>query len=117
GVEVEEVKSAPLKSEPSPFNRTTQEEREMLMAMVRDSYDWFVDLIADRRALPREEVLAVADGSIFTGRQALQLKLVDALGGKREAKDWLVDEGVSAELEIVEWRPRNSNGSLFLPGF
>lgn len=117
GVKVEEVKSAPLKSEPSPFNPTTQEEREMLMAMVRDSYNWFVDLIADRRALPRDEVLALADGSIFTGRQALQLKLVDALGGVREAKNWLVEQGVSAELEIVEWKPRNADGSLFLPGF
>ena len=115
GIRVEEVKSSPLKAEPSPFNPTTDEERRMLAAMIGDSYNWFVDLISERRKLPRNEVLTLADGSIFTGRQALERKLVDALGGEREAQAWLTEQGLSADLNVVEWKPRDSNGTIFLP--
>ena len=112
GVQLEEVKSSPLKAEPSPFNPTTDEERAMLRAMIMDSYDWFVGLVTERRPLSRTEVLALADGSVFTGRQALGLKLVDALGGEEQAIDWLKSKGVDAELEVREWKPRNSGGFL-----
>lgn len=113
GVRVDEVKSSPLKAEPSPFNETTEPERAMLRAMIMDSYDWFVSLVDERRPLSRDEVLAVADGSIFTGRQALQRKLIDRLGGEDEAKAWLVEKGVADNLEIVEWKPKNSGSFLF----
>src|SRR3954471_8072592 len=85
GVKLEEVKSSPLKAEPSPFNPTTDEERAMVRKLILDSYDWFVGIVDERRPLTRAEVTALADGSIFTGRQALANKLVDALGGEREA--------------------------------
>ena len=117
GVSYEAVKSSPLKAEPNPFTPTTDEEREMLRALVMDSYDWFVDLVTDRRALTRQQVLALADGSIFTGRQALERGLVDALGGEDVAKAWLVEQGIDAELEVVEWRDRSSSDGLFgIPG-
>ena len=116
GVEVEEVKSSPLKAEPSPFNPTTDEERAMLRRMVLDSYEWFVGLVADRRALSRAQVVALADGSIFTGRQALERRLVDELGGEREAVRWLKSKGVDAELEVLEWEPRDTGGGWLLSG-
>ncbi|MCG6114110.1 MAG: signal peptide peptidase SppA [Mesorhizobium sp.] len=117
GVSYEAVKSSPLKAEPNPFTPTTDEEREMLRALVMDSYDWFVDLVTDRRALTRQQVLALADGSIFTGRQALERGLVDALGGEEVAKAWLVEQGIDADLEVVEWRDRSSSDGLFgIPG-
>jgi len=117
GVRYEAVKSSPLKAEPSPFTPTTEEEREMLRALVMDSYDWFVDLVTDRRDLTRQQVLAVADGSIFTGRQALERGLIDALGGEDVAKAWLVEQGLDANLDVVEWRDRSSTGGLFgIPG-
>lgn len=112
GIKLEEVKSSPLKAEPSPFNPTTEEERAMMRAMILDSYDWFVGLVDDRRPLDRAEVLALADGSVFTGRQALQRKLIDAVGGEKEAVDWLATRGVDAGLEIVEWPSKDSNGWL-----
>lgn len=115
GIGVEEVKSSPLKAEPSPFNETTDEERAMMRAMIMDSYDWFVDLVTERRPLSREEVLTLADGSVFTGRQAAQAKLVDALGGEREAKQWLVEKGLDENLQVVEWKPRSDDVSLFMP--
>lgn len=114
GVTLDEVKSSPLKAEPSPFNVTTDQERAMLRAMIMDSYDWFVGLVDDRRPLSRAEVVALADGSIFTGRQALARKLVDELGGEEKAKDWLVTKGVDSKLEIVEWKPRSSTTDFFL---
>lgn len=112
GVKLEEVKSSPLKAEPSPFNPTTDEERAMIRAMIMDSYDWFVGLVAERRPLSRAEVLALADGSVFTGRQALDRKLVDALGGEEEALEWLKSKGVDAELEVREWKPANTGSFL-----
>lgn len=110
GIKVDGVKSSPLKAEPSPFTPTTEEERAMIRALVMDSYEWFVGLVQDRRPLDRAEVLALADGSIFTGRQALKSRLVDSLGGEEEAVRWLGTRGVDAELEVVEWKPRNQGG-------
>ena len=112
GVKLEEVKSSPLKAEPSPFNPTTEEERAMLRAMILDSYDWFVGLVDERRPLSRAEVAALADGSVFTGRQALAKKLVDQLGGEKEAIDWLAGKGVDAELEVIEWEADDDRSLL-----
>ena len=114
GIKLEEVKSSPLKAEPTPFNPTTEEERAMIRSMVMDSYDWFVGLVEQRRPLDRAEVLKLADGSVFTGRQALARKLVDNLGGEKEAIAWLTSKGVSGELTVVEWEPsRSGRGFLF----
>ena len=112
GIKLEEVKSSPLKAEPSPFNPTTDEERAMIRSMILDSYDWFIGLVDERRPLTRSEVVAVADGSVFTGRQALQKKLVDELGGEDEAIGWLATKGVDGSLEVVEWKSKN--GGWFL---
>ncbi len=112
GVKVEGVKSSPLKAEPSPFTPTTEEERAMLRALVMDSYDWFVGLVEERRPLSRAEALAVADGSIFTGRQALELKLVDSLGGEEKAVEWLASKGVDEKLDVIEWKPERRGGLL-----
>jgi protease-4 len=114
GITLDEVKSSPLKAEPSPFNPTTEEERAMLRSMILDSYDWFVGIVADRRPLTRPEVLALADGSVFTGRQALANKLVDGLGGEKEAVAWLSSKGVTGSLEVIEWKPKKEDaGWLF----
>lgn len=114
GVKVEGVKSSPLKAEPSPFTPTTEEERAMIRALVMDSYDWFVGLVEDRRGMSREEVLQIADGSIFTGRQALERRLVDTLGGEEKALEWLASKGVDAELSVIEWKSTENQG-LFSP--
>ncbi|MGB6119790.1 MAG: signal peptide peptidase SppA [Mesorhizobium sp.] len=114
GVTMDEVKSSPLKAEPSPFNPTTEEERAMLRRLIMDSYDWFVTLVTDRRPLDRAQVLALADGSVFTGRQALGNKLIDALGGEERAREWLTSKGVDKDLEVVEWKPKQSSAAFLL---
>ena len=84
----------------------------MLRSMILDSYEWFVGLVDERRPMTRSEVDAVADGSVFTGRQALQKKLVDELGGQDEAVGWLATKGVDGSLEIIEWKAKE--GGWFL---
>ena len=112
GVKLEEVKSSPLKAEPSPFNPTTDEERAMIRAMILDSYDWFVGIVDERRPLTATEVLALADGSVFTGRQALPNKLVDELGGEDEAHRLAGRPRAStADLEVVEWKRARTTAS------
>lgn len=112
GIKLEEVKSSPLKAEPSPFNPTTDQERDMVRKLILDSYDWFVGIVAERRAMTRPQVLALADGSIFTGRQALTNKLIDAVGGEQEAIDWLATKGVDEKLKVIEWKNTESRGSF-----
>src|SRR5690606_37690643 len=69
GVQMDEIKSSPLKAEPSPFHAPTPEARAVIESIVRDSYDWFVDIVAERRGLDRSDALVLADGRIYTGRQ------------------------------------------------
>lgn len=111
GVSMEEIKSSPMKAEPSPFHAPPQEAKTMIESMIMDSYDWFVDLVAERRKMPREEVLKVSDGSIFTGRQALKAKLIDELGGTSEIKAYFKSRDVKGDLPIVTWEARDN--SLF----
>ncbi|WJH42038.1 signal peptide peptidase SppA [Aliirhizobium terrae] len=113
GISLEEIKSSPLKAEPSPFHPASEEAKTMIRNMIMDSYGWFVDLVADRRKLPRDEVLKLADGTIFTGRQALGVKLVDTLGGDDEILDYLETRDVSRNLPIVEWKDTESSSSLW----
>ncbi|WP_439614883.1 signal peptide peptidase SppA [Shinella sp.] len=110
GVSLEEIKSAPLKAEPSPFHPASEEAKTMIRAMVMDSYGWFVDLVVERRKLPRDQVLRLADGSIFTGRQALAAKLVDKLGGPEEIRAYLDERKVPADLPFVDYEAVKRSG-------
>ncbi|TGR16460.1 S49 family peptidase, partial [Mesorhizobium sp. M8A.F.Ca.ET.197.01.1.1] len=110
GIKLEEVKSSPLKAAPSPFKPTNDDERAMVRKLILDSYDWFVGIVAERRKMTHEQALALADGSIFTGRQALGNHLVDALGGETEAIDWLATKGVDSKLKVVEWKDTEGRG-------
>ncbi|RWL46810.1 signal peptide peptidase SppA [Mesorhizobium sp. M2E.F.Ca.ET.209.01.1.1] len=112
GIKLEEVKSSPLKASPSPFKPTNDDERAMVRKLILDSYDWFVGIVADRRKMTHEQALALADGSIFTGRQALANHLVDAVGGEQEAIDWLATKGVDAKLKVVEWKDKDRRGGF-----
>ncbi|MBZ9817024.1 signal peptide peptidase SppA [Mesorhizobium sp. CA7] len=112
GIKLEEVKSSPLKASPSPFKPTNDDERAMVRKLILDSYDWFVGIVADRRKMSHEQALALADGSIFTGRQALANHLVDAVGGEQEAIDWLATKGVDSKLKVVEWKDKDRRGGF-----
>ena len=70
GVKVEEVKSSPLKAAPNGFEPTSPEARDALDSLVKDSYAWFKGLVKDRRGMDDALLAKVADGRVFTGRQA-----------------------------------------------
>ena len=107
GVKVEEVKSSPLKAAPNGFEPTSPEARAALEAIVKDSYAWFRGLVKDRRRLDDAAVEQVADGRVFTGRQALTLKLVDELGGEDTAVAWLAKEkNIDPKWPVRDWRLR-----------
>lgn len=85
GVDVEVVKSGEHKDIGSPFREMTEGDRALLDAVVQDVYDQFVDVVALERGLPREQVLAVADGRLLSGRQAIRQGLADREGSLTDA--------------------------------
>ncbi|WP_336488448.1 signal peptide peptidase SppA [Methylobacterium nigriterrae] len=110
GVKVESVKSSPLKAEPSGFTPTSPEARAALAAVVGDTYGWFKGLVAERRGLDDKQLSVVSDGRVFSGRQSVPLKLVDELGGERQAITWLESERkVSKNLPVRDWKPRSES--------
>ena len=92
GIKVEEVKSSPLKAAPNGFEPTSPEARAAIESIVLDSYSWFKGLVKDRRKMDNSLLTQVADGRVFTGRQAINLKLVDDLGNEKAALAWLEKE-------------------------
>jgi len=115
GIAVENVKSGPLKAEPTFFNETSPQARAMIAGIVRDSFNWFVDIVAQERGMDRATALGLADGRIVTGRQALDKGLIDAIGGEETAIAWLADEhGIDAELPVKDWEVQADGTSLLL---
>jgi len=92
GIKVEEVKSSPLKAAPNGFEPTSPEARAAIEAIVLDSYAWFKGLVKDRRNMDDAQLARVSDGRVFTGRQAIGLKLIDGLGNEKAAVAWLERE-------------------------
>jgi protease-4 len=113
GVKVEEVKSSPLKAAPNGFEPTSPEARAALDALVKDSYAWFRALVKERRGMDDELLDKVADGRVFTGHQAVDLKLIDQLGDERTAVAWLVaQKGVKADLPVRDYKLAPRFGDL-----
>jgi len=105
GVKVEEIKSSPLKAAPNGLEPTSPEARAAIEALVVDSYTWFKGMVRDRRKLDGEALDRVADGRVFTGRQAIDLKLADEIGRERNAIDWLAKtSNIDPKLPVRDWR-------------
>jgi protease IV len=114
GLKVEEVKSGPLKAVPSPFEPTDERTRALTEEMVQEAKVWFVDLVSKRRNIEAASVPGLTDGRIYSGRQAVELKLVDEIGDEKAAMSWLTKErNVPAGLKIVDWRPAQESSGLF----
>lgn len=109
GIDVREIKSAPLKAAPSTVNPVDPASVEAMEALIGDSFAWFRDIVAERRGLEGKALDRVTDGRVFTGRQGMELGLVDALGARPEARAWLASEhSVSEDLAVrdVTWGER-----------
>ena len=117
GVDLDKVASGPLKAEPDYDEPLEGAPRQSIAALVEDSFQWFVDIVAERRGLTRPQTLALADGRIMTGRVGVETGLIDAIGGETEAVAWLEDErDIAPDLEIVTVWPLDAGGFDWMGG-
>ena len=113
GIKVEEIKSSPLKASPNGFEPTSPEARAAIESIVLDSYAWFRGLVKARRQLDDAGIERVADGRVFTGRQAVGLKLVDQLGDEQTALSWLAKEkNIDPNTPVRDFRLRDRLSDL-----
>jgi protease-4 len=111
GVDLDKVASGPLKAEPDFDEPLDGAPRASIAALVDDSFQWFVDVVAERRGLTRPATLALADGRIVTGRVGVESGLIDAIGGEAEALDWLeAERDVPEDLDISTVWPEPDEG-------
>jgi protease-4 len=114
GIKVEEVRSGPLKAVPNPFEPTDEKARQLTEEMVQEAKVWFVDLVGKRRKIQPDTVPGLTDGRIYSGRQAVDLKLVDQVGDEKSAVNWLeAERDVPKGLKVVEWKPKTEETGLF----
>lgn len=103
GVSADAIVSGPLKDQPSYTKPLSPEGRQVLQSLVMDMYDQFVGMVATGRHMDPAKVRALADGRAYTGRQALNLGLIDQIGGERAAREWLAKQkGVSDKLPVED---------------
>jgi protease-4 len=113
GVNVETIRSTPLKAAPNGFEPTSPEARAAVEAIVLDAFDWFKNMVRDRRHLDDAALQTAADGRVFTGRQAIALKLIDQLGDEKVALQWLQKEkGIDPDLKVRDWKLKPRFGDL-----
>ena len=94
-----------MKAQPNPLEPFTPAARRTTEAVFDDLYDMFVGIVANRRMMTREQVLSLADGRVFSGRQAKEKGLVDALGAEPEARQWLAKtHKIDAALPVIEMK-------------
>ena len=114
GIKVEEVKSGPLKAVPSLFEPIDEKGRALTEEMVQESKAWFVDLVAERRSISPDSIPGLTDSRIYSGRQAVELKLADEIGDENAAMSWLTKErNVPSGLKIIDWKPAQESSGLF----
>ena len=107
GVGQETIATAPYKDAGSYLRPLSPDDRKYFEGILGDMHEQFVDIVATQRKLPREKALALASGKIFTGREALALGLVDAVGGQAEAHAWLAEQSGVPMSKALLTRPRD----------
>ena len=117
GITMQTVRSSDIKGGPSPFRRSTSEARAAQKVLIDESHDWFRGLVEDRRGLTGLKLDEVADGRVFTGRLALALGLVDAIGGFDDATEYLdsldsIDTKLPVDTYALEYEKGGFLGSI-----
>jgi len=85
GIEWETLTTGPYKSMGTPFEASTEQQREWFQAVIDDDYEQFLDVVREGRVMEEDELRRYADGRIFTGRQAVEWGFADRTGGFRDA--------------------------------
>ncbi|GBQ87271.1 signal peptide peptidase sppA [Asaia krungthepensis NRIC 0535] len=89
GISAEAIASGPMKDQSQPFTALKPEGRQMLQGIVDDLFDQFVTMVSRGRHRPVDEIRSLSDGRPYTGRQAIPLHLIDAIGDEDQATAWL----------------------------
>lgn len=109
GIKFNEIKSGDLKAVPSPFEPLNEEGQKVTQAMIDEGFRWFLGLVEARRGIKPDQIPGLTQGRVFSGREAVQLKLADSIGGEDEAVAWLRKErNVDKELKVVDWKPQTT---------
>lgn len=109
GVKVDEIRSGPLKAEPSPFAPASEDAKQLSEQLVKESQVWFVGLVSERRKDVAPSLDEIKTGRIYTGREALKVGLIDAIGGEETAIKWFTDvRKVEKDLKVHDWKPESS---------
>ncbi len=114
GIKIHEIKSGPLKANPSPFQPLDEPGRASSEEMVAESQRWFLDLVRTRRGIDTKSVAGLEQGRVFSGRDALNHKLIDQIGGEGEAVKYLEEQrSIAKGLKIIDWKvTRDSDWSF-----
>lgn len=116
GVEPRIIKSGELKDAGTPLREMDERDRAYLQSVVDALHSQFVEVVAQERDLSEDRVRQLADGRVYTGRQASKNGLVDQLGGHPAAEEWLREEsGVGTETGIQELKPAPDWWQLLTP--
>ncbi len=108
GVRPDILATGPFKAQPNPFQPLTDQGRAEMMRVLEDLHGQFIAIVANGRRMDEARVRPLADGRVFTGRQALPLGLIDAIGGEAEARAWLAaQKGVAEALPVRDLEPRD----------
>lgn len=114
GVGQETIKSGPYKDIGSPARAMSAEEKALLQGMVNDIFEQFVAVVVKGRKMEEQKVRSLADGRIYTGRQAKELGLVDELGDMYDAIDIAAQmSGIQGQPEIKEYGKEGPWEKLF----
>jgi protease-4 len=111
GVQGMVVKSGEYKDIGSPFRTMTEQEKKLLQGVIDDVHSQFIKAVAEGRNLPEADVRAIADGRIFTGQQALSLKLVDKMGDLTDSIQ------IAGELAGIKGKPKVIEKKKKIPFF
>jgi len=110
GVKMNEIKSGPLKANPSPFQPMDEAGKALAEQMVAESKRWFVGLVATRRGIDTASVAGLEQGRVFSGREAFAFKLIDQIGAEPEAVKYLEEQrGIAKRLKVVDWKPKRES--------
>jgi len=105
------LKAGALKDAGNPAREMTPEERAYFQSLIDDMHQQFISAVAEGRKMKVDDVKAIADGRVWTGQQALPLKLVDKLGDFQTAVDETAKSvGIKGEPELV--RPQKERRTL-----
>jgi len=103
GIKPVVIKSSPLKAAPNPMEDLTPEAKKVTQDVIMDMYQMFLGMVVERRGLAIDKARTLADGRVFTGRQAKAAGLIDEIGNESTALHWLVEQKkLAKDLEVFD---------------